>query len=439
MKRGLIRFSLIALPLLVASTAFAQQKGISYFRSYDKRGINVFETPKTDTIPFTGLKVRIGGNFTQSFQSLDHSNKALPNIDPVSGADRNKLLSLTPGFNTAVANLNIDVQLADGVRMNLITYLSSRHHQETWVKGGYIQFDRLPFLNSDALDKLMEYTTIKVGHMEINYGDGHFRRSDNGNALYNPFIENYILDAFTTEIGGEIYFQNKGMIAMLGIAGGEIKGDVLEPAVVANDDKAKKSPSFYGKLGYDKQLTEDFRLRVTGSAYHTASSVNNVLYGGDRAGSHYYFVMENQSTTSQFYSGRLQPGFKDKVTALTGNVFMKYRGLEFFGTYENAKGRAQNETSERTVDQVAAELVYRFGSKENVFVGARYNNVNAEVAGIANEVSINRMQLGAGWFITKNLLLKGEYVNQKYLDYPNTSILHEGKFNGFVVEAIVGF
>lgn len=60
MKRGLIRFSLIALPLLVASSAFAQQKGISYSRSYDQRGINVFETPKTDTIPFTGLKVRIG-------------------------------------------------------------------------------------------------------------------------------------------------------------------------------------------------------------------------------------------------------------------------------------------------------------------------------------------------------------------------------------------
>jgi hypothetical protein len=40
---------------------------------------------------------------------------------------------------------------------------------------------------------LFEIVTVKVGHMEINYGDAHFRRSDNGNALYNPFVGNYIM------------------------------------------------------------------------------------------------------------------------------------------------------------------------------------------------------------------------------------------------------
>ena len=48
---------------------------------------------------------------------------------------------------------------------------------------------------------------VRVGHMEINYGDAHFRRSDNGNAIYNPFVGNYIMDAFTTEIGGEVYLK----------------------------------------------------------------------------------------------------------------------------------------------------------------------------------------------------------------------------------------
>ena len=45
--------------------------------------------------------------------------------------------------------------------------------------------------------------------MEINYGDAHFRRSDNGNAIYNPFVGNYIMDAFTTEIGGEVVPQSR--------------------------------------------------------------------------------------------------------------------------------------------------------------------------------------------------------------------------------------
>ena len=54
---------------------------------------------------------------------------------------------------------------------------------------------------------LFEIATVRVGHIEINYGDAHFRRSDNGNAIYNPFVGNYIMDAFTTEIGGEVYLK----------------------------------------------------------------------------------------------------------------------------------------------------------------------------------------------------------------------------------------
>ena len=55
------------------------------------------------------------------------------------------------------------------------------------------------------------------------------------------------------------------------------------------------------------------------------------------------------------------------------------------------------------------------------------------------EITINRYQLGLGWFLTKNILAKVEYVNQEYKDYPAASRLAGGKFNGFMVEAVVGF
>ena len=55
----------------------------------------------------------------------------------------------------------------------------------------------------------MQIATLRVGHFEINYGDAHFRRTDNGNAIYNPFVGNYIMDAFTTEIGGEVYLARR--------------------------------------------------------------------------------------------------------------------------------------------------------------------------------------------------------------------------------------
>ncbi|MDP4185993.1 MAG: hypothetical protein Q8862_12635 [Bacteroidota bacterium] len=426
-----------ALAMTIVTNVEGQRYSISNFRPYDKNGINIFETSKMDSTVFEGLKVRVGGNFVQSFQDLRHSNRALPKI--VNGSNVNSLVNLSSGFNTAEANLNLDVQLADGVRMNLVSYLSSRHHQETWVKGGYIQFDKLPFLNSAFFDEVMQYATIKIGHMEINYGDAHFRRSDNGNTLYNPFLENYILDAYDTEIGGEINLQHNGYLGVLGITSGEIKGDVIKPPVVAGDNMSRRSPAFYGKLGFDKNLDQNLRLRITGSGYYTPSSVSNELYGGDRSGSHYYFVMENQATTSQFYSGRLQPGFSDKVRSLMGNVFLKYYGLEFFGTLENAKGRSQSEATQRTVNQIAGDVVYRFGENENFYVGTRYNTVLAELAGINNKVRINRIQVGGGWFPMKNMLLKGEFVAQRYKDFPDSNILAGGKFHGVVMEAVVGF
>ncbi|HUW05276.1 MAG TPA: hypothetical protein VMW01_03350 [Williamwhitmania sp.] len=438
MKNALLK---VGFGLFLSATSFslfAQQPHIANMRNNDQTGINVFETTKQDTAKFEGMKVRVGGNFSQSYQSLMHSNSATPNV--VGGVDLNALTPLSDGFNTATANLNFDVQLADGVRLNLVSYLSSRHHNETWVKGGYLQFDKLPFLHSGFIDNIMKFTTIRAGHMEINYGDAHFRRSDNGNTIYNPFIESYIMDAFTTEIGGDIMVRNNGMFGVFGVTGGEIKGDVTRPVVTATDDKAKRSPSFIGKLGYDKQLTDQFRLRVSGSVYTTASSASNTLYSGDRAGSHYFLVMENNNvTTATRASGRLDPGFSDKVTSFMGNIFLKYNGLEFFGTYETATGRVRTETSQRTVSQYAGDVVYRFGSAENFYVGARYNKAFGKLAGITNSISIDRTALSAGWFLTKNIMMKGEYVVQNYNDFPTTDIRSNGQFHGVVFEAAVAF
>ncbi len=423
----------------------------SYWRPYDQRGINVFETTKTpDSIPFEGPRIRLGAGFTQQFQGLEHKNNAVSNT----GKGHNTLYALTPGFNTASANLNIDVQLSEGIRLNVVSYLSSRHHNETWVKGGYIQFDRLPFKGA-FWNQLMDVATIKVGHMEINYGDAHFRRTDGGQSLYNPFAENYILDAFTTEIGGEITLQKNGLFGVAALTNGMVKGNIEELVPTAADDNTKKSPALYFKGGFDKQLTEKVRVRAAASLYHNGSSGGNTLYAGDRTGSHYFMVLDPAVTvaknakggydttktaaSSQFTSGRLNPGFSKKVDAVQLNGFLKAGGLELFGTYEVAKGRTKTEADTRKVNQLAGDVVYRFGNAENLFVGARYNTVKAELAGIADDVTINRTAVAGGWFLTKNVLLKGEYVIQKYKDFPTTDVRSGGKFNGYVIEAVVGF
>lgn len=437
-----IIFLFLALTLGITGVQ-AQQRSLQYFRPNSKMGLNVFETKKNDTVTFDGLKVRLGGNFTQDFQSLRHENSASPVM--LDNVNTNQLISLKNGFNLAMANLNIDVQLADGVRMNLTMYLSSRHHEETWVKGGYIQLDKLPFFNSPALDKLMERITIKVGDYELDYGDQHYRRTDGGNAIYNPFVENYIMDAFTTEVGGEVYYHTKsGFIAMVGITNGELNPTVVKSSKTdsATGELNKYTPAFHGKVGFDRQMNKDLRVRLTGSFYAVKSAAGNSLFSGDRTGSHYFSVMENTAATAagNFRSGRYVPQYSQQVTTFVVNPFIKYKGLELFGTYEVAKGRMITEKEMRTTTQYAIDILYRIPQlNENLWIGGRYNSLTGTLPFKTQDITINRIVASAGYFFTKNIMLKGEYVSQVYKNFAANDIRSGGKFSGFLVEAVVGF
>lgn len=437
------------------------------FRNNDQSALNVFETPKTE-VPFNGVKVKIGGGFTQGFQALSHSNEAISKI--VGGVDQNKLTPIRPGFNLASANLMLKTQLADGVALNMELYLASRHHNETWVKGGYIQFDKVPFLKWDLLDNIMNYTTLKVGQFAVNYGDAHFRRTDGGNSIFNPFVENYIMDQFATEVGLEADVNYNGLVGVLSVTNGLLKGNisVVDSTFDATTSPkklisaGKNNPSLIAKIGYDKQFTDDLRARLTGSVYFNPGAVSNTLYWGDRTGSNYFGVMDYAApSTSNAWTGRFNPGFSDKVTGLMGNLFVKFLGLEWFSTLELASGRSRTEaTGDRKSTQLASDLVYRFGKDENFWVGARYNTVTtqqylaadlpavpasatlpafAAVSKGMYDVNINRLAFSAGWFVTKNVMAKLEYTNQNYGGFLYNDIRSNGNFKGIVAQAVVGF
>jgi hypothetical protein len=403
---------------------------ISHIRPADKRGVNVFESPKDDDVPFTGFALSFGGAFNQEFQGLDHSNSATPVM--VSGVNQNQLITVGHGFNNAVANLNINAQLAPGIRVAMTSYLSARHHQETWVKDGYLLIDDSP-IDNPLLKNIMKYTTLRVGHFEINYGDAHFRRTDNGNGMFNPFVGNYILDDFTTEIGAEAYVRSNGLIAMLGATGGEVKGQVTNPT--------GRSMSVLGKLGFDKKLDDSFRFRLTGSFYANNKAASNTLFTGDRGGSMYYDVLENTASTetANAWSGQVRPGFSNKVNAEVINPFIKIGGAEFFGNFETATGGAFSEPKLRTVHQNVYEGLYRLGDNDFYF-GGRYITLKGQlISKNSNDYSVNRYQFGGGWFVTPNVLAKLEWVNQKYNDFPLSDIRSGGQFKGFMVSGVVGF
>lgn len=448
--------------VLFTAPMFAQQYGnIDYFRRYDKTGINVFETTKESTMPYNGFSLRISGGFTTQFQSIQHSNTADVSLKDNTltsttgdSVNVNALYPLVGGFNLPTANLIISAQLADGIYVNLENYMSARHHNEFWVKGGYIQIDKLPMFGSPQW--FTDNFTIRIGQMENNYGDAHFYRTDNANGILNPFVGENIMDAFATEMGGEFYYKpSNGIIAMLGVSNGLLNSAMNQFVTVAGDSVGRK-PSIYGKLGYDKQLNDDLRVRLTGSVYMNGGTSRNTLYGGDRAGSRYYWVGEGTyymapaltatTATNKAFSGRLDPGFSTNVTAIMINPFIKFQGLEVFATYEMASGSASltstTDTVDRDFNQLAVSALYRFLKDEQAYIGVRYNTVSGQLAGYTADepdVTVSRYQIAAGWFPTENLLLKLEYVNQDYTDFKTSDIRNGLNFNGVVVEACVGF
>ena len=405
---------------LHTETNAQDSRDLQYYRNPGKAGLNVFETPKTTDVTFDGVKIRMGGSNTLQFQGLSHEN---------GGAE---ILDIGPNFNLATSNLDVDVQLEDGVRMHLRTYMSSRHHPEPYVKGGYLQVDRLDFISEGLFADLMEKVTFKVGHMENNYGDVHFRRSDNGQALYNPFVGNYLMDSFTTEVGGEVYWQSNGLMFMLGMTNGKLNQKVVKPA--EGDPKTK--PSLLAKAAFDRQMNSDLRVRVSGSVYHTGESARNYLYTGDRAGSRYYSILTNN--TGEFRTPRYNPNFANEVTAIMLNPFVKYQGLEFFGVMEFVSGKAVTEPDTRSVTHLGAELIYRLGEDENYYVGGRYNLVTGDDPS-GESVDITRINIGGGWFMTNYILAKAEFVTSSYDGFPAGNTFEDGSFSGVMIEAVISF
>jgi hypothetical protein len=424
--KTLMKFLVAVIALTFAQAIHAQQSDLQYFRTPGQKGLNVFETPKTNDVEYEGLKVRVGGDFALQFQAIAQENDAFK-ADPAAPMATRKLGN---NFNLPTANLNVDAQLADGMRVHLRTYLSSRHHAEAYVKGGYFQIDNLNFISDGLLAGFMNVATIRFGMDDINYGDTHFRRSDNACAIYNPFVGNYIMDAFTTEPFVELTIQKSGFLGVVGATNGR-----LNQSPTIGDEGAV----LYGKLGYDKQLSDDLRFRLTGSVYSSlGNGTRDYLYGGDRAGARYYNVMWlNSESADNDFSGRYNPQFATQTSFMI-NPFVKFMGLEFFGVIEIVNNGDTDAGGSLT--HLGAELLYRFGGREQLFVGGRYNSVAGTQVKDGDKLNIDRINFGAGWFLTPNTLAKLEYVTQTYDgDFFTGTGFEGGGFNGVVFEAVIGF
>ena len=205
----------------------------------------------------------------------------------------------------------------------------------------------------------------------------------------------------------------------------------------------QRGPSFIGKLGV-RPAGEAGPARAADrfDVSRPTKSLSNTLYGGDRAGSRYYYVLREHrgDRSGPEDSGLINPGFKNKVTAMQLNPFVKFRGLEALRRRSSGPtGKAIDGDRRADLESVRGRHGLPLPAERSCTSARATTALRASSPASPATSGPNRWQFGGGWFVTPNVLAKVEYVNQKYFGYPTTNIRNGGQFKGFMLEGVVAF
>jgi hypothetical protein len=124
----------------------------------------------------------------------------------------------------------------------------------------------------------MRNATIKIGVNDINYGDDQYRRTDNANVMRNPFINNLAVDGYLQGTHVELLYRIPSIssFAMIGITNGQANPQDVARTEYDNVAGTASSDRYgvYGKIGFDNQLNDDLRFRITESVYFIEATPN---------------------------------------------------------------------------------------------------------------------------------------------------------------------
>jgi hypothetical protein len=401
--------------------------------------------------------MRMGGDFRLTFQDLSSANTA-------SGTDSN----VNAGFTNSRGNWFWDVELTKGFSTFMEVYLYSEHHLQLVMRQGYAYINKLPGYNSKFLDDLFEVFSLKAGQMEINFGDWHLRRTENGTAQKNPLIGNHLIDSNTSEIGLEAHIDKGDIHGLAAFTGGTTKEDL----------SLDNGFGWYAKLAWDKK-GEDNRFRLAASYYgtnHQNGTSVSYLYSGNRGGSPYRGIHPgNSGNAGTTDAGQILPNITSKVEAWEFDILFQMKSLEVFGTYEIAKDRNaltcsgvnciaggwngskgtqansfnQFSGNPEKWDQWALDLVYRFD--ELFHIAARYNEAHRKSSYNPTvspaSAHAHMFLIGLGYYLKNTTaLFKLEYMTQKFYDFnskdyyfPYARYGNNSKADGVTLEGSVTF
>lgn len=384
-------------------------------------------------------KLFITVNTVGTAQTLDHEN--------VFDATGKPLAKLEPGFQNAFGDLGFIGKFGRKQEIEVVfdLFLSSRNHPSTtYGNEGYMILHGVPenLVSLKFLEPILNKVDIKAGHFLVDFGDNNQHRSNNAIVQKNPLVGNFVVDPNIVSIGMQV---NSKPDARLGWLVGVNNGTTTEDWSVGRGFAAN------GKVSY--QVFRPLRLSAS---YMTADQSDNgtkaaggsalQMFSGNRSGERYAGVMGGGQAP-----GNVFPQAGEKFSA--AQVDLTWKDTRFPIEIYSHVGRTQDKdingsaagTPEESWNYFAGDVVYRITPA--LYAAARYSGATTDMlAGRATDGKVDRIQIGGGLWLTKNMLAKVEYVTQKYSGFiqgdmvnNNVQAWRDPEFHGFVAEVSFAF
>ena len=358
-------------------------------------------------------------------------------------APSSKYGGLNPGFQDPFANLSLYATIPGKFDMFADFYVASRPHPNTmYGHEGYLVFKQMPNVFGDGspitntLDAIFNYVNVKVGAFDIDFGDNNYHRSNNAWVQNNLLIGNPLVDPNVEEIGGEVY-SVKGPVYWLFGAGNGFTTEHFDYG----------SPgSVHAKIwGFP---TKDLRMSVSGYLADLSGGTGyeqSDLFAAGRSGGAYAAVFGGGDDP-----GQIQPQHGKNIVAVQGDITYQHWPWElytFVGWTQdsNTNGDAGPGTPAERWLYGSAEAAYHITPAW--YVAARYSFAFAEsIAGNQTNGWVDRIQVGTGYWLTRSVLTKLEYVQEEYRSFgtnvgnvDGVEAYYGPGFQGAVAEVSFGF
>jgi len=382
-------------------------------------------------------KLYITVNTVGTAQALNHKNAFDLTGKP--------LAKVAPGFQNAFGDLGFIGKFGKNSEITVVMdlYLSSRNHpSQTYGNEGYILMTGVPenLQSLKFLEPILSKVDIKAGHMLVDFGDALQHRSNNAIVQKNPLVGNFVVDPNIVSIGMQVSSKPGRFGWLVGGNNGTTTEDWNVGRGFAYNAKVYAYPvkSLRTSLSYIATDQSDNGTKAAGG-----SSMQ--MFSGNRSGERYAGILGGGQAP-----GNVFPQAGEKFSAAQFDVtFDNGSPIKLYANFGRTQDLDINGTAAGTPQEkwnyYAADAQYFF--TPTLYGAVRYSGATtSQLNGQASDGKVNRMQVGGGFWLSKNLLMKVEYVNQKYSGFAQGQVVNNNiqawknpSFSGVISEVSFTF